>query len=189
MLSSVLEDSTVVLHCCQGDLGDTGALPGSSEDPGLAPGLGVRGPGQDGVQGTAIIASSQIYHLSKSGSPETRARGGKLAGLPPPSCRGGVVQQLGAGQARAAGDDEDLERDIAPPLPARPYLGLPHGVVATGMVEAAGDVVGQLPGGHLAAEVGVLGDQGGGVTTATEDDGGGADLGEEEAVEERRGAG
>ena len=56
--------------------------------------------------------------------------------------------------------------------PARPYLGLPHGVVATGMVGAAGDVVGQLPGGHLAAEVGVLGDQGGGGIAATEDDGG-----------------
>ena len=41
-----------------------------------------------------------------------------MAGLPPPSCRGGVVQQLGAGQVLgpsiAAGDDEDLGRDTAP---------------------------------------------------------------------------
>ena len=57
----VLEDMTVVLHCCQGDLGHTVASPGSSQDTGLAPGLGVWGPGQDGVQVTrtiiAIIAS------------------------------------------------------------------------------------------------------------------------------------
>ena len=57
------------------------------------------------------------------------------------------------------------------------------------MVDPAGDVVGQLPGGHLAAEVGVLGDQGGGVTAASEDDVGGADLGEEESMEEGREAG
>ena len=43
--------------------------------------------------------------------------------------------------------------------PARPYLGLPKRVVAAGVVVAAGDVVGQLLGGHLAAEVGDLGDQ------------------------------
>jgi hypothetical protein len=64
-------------------------------------------------------------HLSESGSRGTSARGGKLAGLPPPSCRGGVVQQLGAGQAvgpvSATGDDEDLDRDTAPPAsPALP---------------------------------------------------------------------
>ena len=53
----VLEDSTVVLHYCQGDLGDTVAPPGNSHDPGLDPGLGVRGPGQDGVQVSAIIAT------------------------------------------------------------------------------------------------------------------------------------
>ena len=53
------------------------------------------------------------------------------------------------------------------------------------MFGPAGDVVGQLPGGHLAAEVGVFGDQGAGVRAATKDDGGGADLGEE-AVEEGR---
>ena len=52
------------------------------------------------------------------------------------------------------------------------------------MVVAAGEVVGQLPGGHIAAEVGVLGDEGVGATAAREDDGGGADLGEEGAVEE-----
>ena len=68
--------------------------------------------------------------------------------------------------------------------PARPYLGLPHLVEAAGVVVAAGDVVGQLPGGHLAAEVGVLGDQGGGAIAATEDDGGGADLVGKEFVEE-----
>ena len=44
--------------------------------------------------------------------------------------------------------------------PARPYLGLPLHVEAAGVLEPAGDVVGQLPGGHLAAEVGVLGDVG-----------------------------
>ena len=124
LLSGVLEDITVVLHCCQGDLGDTVPCPGSSKDPGLAPGLGVRGPGQDGVQVTAIMSSGQIYQLSESRSPETIAGGGKLAGLPPPSCRGGVVQQLGAGQALeviiAAGDDEDLDRDTA--TPASPAL-------------------------------------------------------------------
>ena len=52
------------------------------------------------------------------------------------------------------------------------------------MPVAPSDVVGQLPGGHLAAEVGVLGDEGGGGIAATEDDGGGADLGEDESVEE-----
>ena len=57
------------------------------------------------------------------------------------------------------------------------------------MVQPAGDVVGQLPGGHLAAEVGVFGDEGVGASAATEDDGGGADLGEEESVEEGREAG
>ena len=110
---------TVVLHCCKGDLGDTVVVPGNREDPGLAPGLGVRGPGQDGVQGTAIVASGQMDHLSETSSPGTPAGGGKLAGLPPPSCRGGVVQQLGAGQGLgpsvAAGDNEDLDRDTAPP--------------------------------------------------------------------------
>ena len=123
----VLEDSTVVLHRCQGDLGDTVEVPGNSQDPGLAPGLCVRGPGQDGVHVILAIttAARHMNHLSKSGSPETIARGGKLAGLPPPSCRGGVVQQLGAGQALgpnvAAGDDEDLDRDTAPPAsPALP---------------------------------------------------------------------
>ena len=50
MQSCVLEDYTVVLHCCQGDLGDTVGSPGSGQDTGLAPGLGVRGPGQDGVK-------------------------------------------------------------------------------------------------------------------------------------------
>ena len=70
--------------------------------------------------------------------------------------------------------------------PARPYLGPPHHVVATGVGSPASDVVGQLPGGHLAAEVGVHGDQGGAGVAATEDDGGGADLGEEESVEEGR---
>ena len=70
--------------------------------------------------------------------------------------------------------------------PARPYLGLPHVVEAAGMEPPAGDVVGQRPGGHLAAEVGVLGDKGVGVLATREDDGGGADLGEEEAVEEGR---
>ena len=65
---------------------------------------------------------------------------------------------------------------------ALPYLGLPHCVVAAGVSVPTGDVVGQLPGGHLAAEVGDLGHQGEGVTAATEDDGGGADLGEEESV-------
>ena len=54
---------------------------------------------------------------------------------------------------------------------------------------ASGDVVGQLPGAHLAVEVVVLGDEGAGVNAATEDDGGGGDLGEEEAVEEGREAG
>ena len=53
--------------------------------------------------------------------------------------------------------------------PARPYLGLPHRVVVAGVVGPAGDVVGQLPGGHLAAEVGDLGDQGAGARAATED--------------------
>ena len=133
-----------------------------------------------------------MYNLSQPRSPETRARGGKLAGLPPASCRGGVVQQLGAGQVQApiippTGDNEDLDRDTAPP--ARPYLGLPRCVVAAGVVPPAGDVVGQLPGGHLAAEVGVLGDEGAGAKAATEDDGGGADLGEEESVEEEMEAG
>ena len=71
--------------------------------------------------------------------------------------------------------------------PARPYLGLPRCVEAAGVVPPPGDVVGQLPGGHLAAEVGVLGDEGG--IAATEDDGGGADLGEEESVEEEMEAG
>ena len=52
------------------------------------------------------------------------------------------------------------------------------------MFVASGDVVWQLPGGHLVAEVGVLGDEGVGGIAATEDDGGGADLGEEESVEE-----
>ena len=104
--------------------------PGSSEDTGLGPGLGVRGPGQDGVQGTAIVASGQMNHLSESGSPGTPAGGGKLAGLPPPSCRGGVVQQLGAGQelvlTKATGDDEDLDRDTAPPAsPALPGTAPP----------------------------------------------------------------
>ena len=70
--------------------------------------------------------------------------------------------------------------------PARPYLGLPRHVPTAGVNPPAGDVVGQLPGGHLAAEVGVFGDEGGGVTASREDDGGGADLGEEEAVEEGR---
>ena len=76
--------------------------------------------------------------------------------------------------------------------PARPYLGLPHRVEAAGVETPAGDVVGQLPGGHLAAEVGDLGDEGKGVVgvkAATEDDGGGAELGEEESVEEEMEAG
>ena len=73
--------------------------------------------------------------------------------------------------------------------PAQPYLGLPRCVVAAGVVVPAGDGVGQLPGGHLAAEVGVLGDHGEGAIPATEDDGGGADLGEEESVEEEMEAG
>ena len=68
--------------------------------------------------------------------------------------------------------------------PARPYLGLPHIVVAAGVAYAPGDVVGQLPGGHLAAEVVDFRDQGEGAKAATEYDGGGADLGEEESVEE-----
>ena len=50
-------------------------------------------------------------------------------------------------------------------------------------------MVGQLPGGHLAAKVRVLGDEGVGARAATEDDGGGADLGEEELVEEDMEAG
>ena len=95
------------------------AGPGSSEDTGLGPGLGVLVPGQDEVQETVIPASGQMDHLSESGSLGTSARGGKLAGLPPPSCRGGVVQQLGAGQELGpitpTGDDEDLDRDTAPP--------------------------------------------------------------------------
>ena len=53
----VLEDSAVVLHYCQGDLGDTVKSPGSSQDTGLDPGLGVRGPGQDGVYVMAIRAT------------------------------------------------------------------------------------------------------------------------------------
>ena len=73
--------------------------------------------------------------------------------------------------------------------PARPYLGLPRCVEATCVEGAAGDVVGQLPGGHLAAKVRVLGDEGVGARAATEDDGGGADLGEEELVEEDMEAG
>ena len=65
-----------------------------------------------------------------------------------------------------------------PPLP--PYLGLPRHVPATASSGTANDVVWQLPGGHLSAEVGVLSD-----TRATaEDDGCGADLGDEVAVEE-----
>ena len=51
----VLEDSAVILHCCQGHLGDTVSTPGSSQDTGLAPGLGVRGPRQDGVYVKVII--------------------------------------------------------------------------------------------------------------------------------------
>ena len=54
------------------------------------------------------------------------------------------------------------------------------------MGQPAGDVVGQLPGGHLAAE-GVLGDEGVAALAARENDGGGADLEEEEAVEEGTG--
>ena len=73
--------------------------------------------------------------------------------------------------------------------PARPYLGLLHHVVAAGVVVAAGDVVGQLPGGHLATEVGVLGDEGVCAAAATEDDCGGADLGEEVSVKKGRQAG
>ena len=69
--------------------------------------------------------------------------------------------------------------------PARPYLGLTHVVEAAGVGQPAGDVVGQLPGGHLAAE-GVLGDEGVAALAARENDGGGADLGEEESVEEGR---
>ena len=61
--------------------------------------------------------------------------------------------------------------------PARPYLGLPHHVVAAGVAVPPGDVVGQLPGGHLAAEVGVFGDPGVGTSATSEDDGGGVDLG------------
>ena len=72
---------------------------------------------------------------------------------------------------------------------ARPYLGLSRCVEATGVGVAAREVVGQLPGGHLAAEVGVFGDEGVGGIAATEDDGGGADLGEEESVEEEMEAG
>ena len=133
-----------------------------------------------------------MNHLSQPRSPQTPAGRGKLAGLPPPSCRGGVVQQLGAGQVQApiippTGDNEDLDRDTAPPV--QPYLGLPRCVDAAGVEGAAGDVVGQLPGGHLAAEVGVLGDEGAGAKAATEVDGGGADLGEEESVEEEMEAG
>ena len=62
---SVLEDMTIVLHYCQGDLSDTVICPGSREDPSLAPGLGVRGPGQDGVNGIVVIPSARhINHLS-----------------------------------------------------------------------------------------------------------------------------
>ena len=57
------------------------------------------------------------------------------------------------------------------------------------MAPPASDVVGQLPGGHLAAEVGVFGDPGVGTSATSEDDGGGVDLGEEESVEEGREAG
>ena len=73
--------------------------------------------------------------------------------------------------------------------PARPYLGLPHRVEAAGMAVPTGDVVGQLPGGHLAAEVVDFRDQGEGAKAATKYDGGGADLGEEESVEEEMEAG
>ena len=76
--------------------------------------------------------------------------------------------------------------------PTWSYLGLPHLVDAAGVCLAAGDVVRQLPGGHLATEVGDLGDEGKGVVgvkAATEDDGGGAELGEEESVEEEMEAG
>ena len=73
--------------------------------------------------------------------------------------------------------------------PARPYLGLSHRVEATSMVPPAGDVVGQLPGAHLAAEVEVFGDEGVGLVASRNDDCGGADLGEVESVEDRREAG
>ena len=68
--------------------------------------------------------------------------------------------------------------------PAWSYPGLSHRVEAAGVASPAGDVVGQLPGGHLAAEVVDFRDQGEGAKAATEYDGGGADLGEEEAVVE-----
>ena len=111
---------TVVLQCCQGDLGDTVIVPGSNQDSGHGPGLGFRGPGQDGVYVTvAITATGHMDYLSQPSSPQTAAGGGKLAGLSPTSCRGGVVQQLGAGQVMGAfipstGDDEDLDRGTAP---------------------------------------------------------------------------
>ena len=158
MFGSRLEDMTVVLHCCQGDLGDTRVPPGSSQDTGLAPGLGVRGPGQDGVHVFLAIteASDHMYDLFKPGSPQITAGGGKATALSPPSSRGGVVQQLGGGQVVGpippTSYDEDLDRDTAPSV-GPPYLGLPHQVPAACMKPPAGDMVGQLPGGHLAAEV------------------------------------
>jgi hypothetical protein len=77
------------------------------------------GPGHDGVLVTASIeATSHMNHLVQFGSLEATAFGGKVTGYPPLSCRGGVVQQLGAGQplgpSIAAGDYEDLDRDTAP---------------------------------------------------------------------------
>ena len=44
--------------------------------------------------------------------------------------------------------------------PSRPYLGLPPHVEAAGVLEPVVDVVGQLPDGYLATEVGVFGDLG-----------------------------
>ena len=73
--------------------------------------------------------------------------------------------------------------------PSWPYLGLPHRVEAAGVEVATCDVGGQLPGGHLAVEVGDLGDQGVGVPAATEDDGCRVDLGEEESGEDGKVAG
>ena len=172
----------VVLHRCQGDLGDTTERPGSSEASCQRPGLCVGGQGEDVVSGTLVQSTSQVDDLvPEPGSPETSPRGGKLARLPPASCRGRVVKELGAGQVGVTdttGDNEGLQKRYSTTSLPWPYLGVPQLVQATGVAVATGDKVGQLPGGHLAAEVGELVHQCGGAVAAAEDDGAGADLGE-----------
>ena len=52
---------TVVLLCFQGDLSNTMAVPLLDQVPNLLPGLGVWGPGEDGVHVSMLLAIQHFF--------------------------------------------------------------------------------------------------------------------------------